>query len=212
MASLFLEKPLKSQLTHLQTRCIHAIIILMKYPWKTKRFYPVLWPAQAISKEQGRVVLPMGRGRASLILPLALPEHSGAVSLGWNHGFELHVCVEVPQAAQAPGAHRATVDLGEIHLAAVSTNTGKALIVTGRGIRSHRDLVGAANMYTLAYGSQAKFPRSFTYLRPGLTRRRSRADTPQRCLSESAAQPLLVEQVSSETGHPADAAQKPVSL
>src|SRR6266571_7266180 len=35
----------------------------MKYPWRTKRFYPVSWPAQAICKQQGRIVLPMGKGR-----------------------------------------------------------------------------------------------------------------------------------------------------
>src|SRR5579864_6448384 len=108
----------------------------MKYPWKTKRFYPVHWPAQAVSKERGRVVLPMGRGRASIVLHLDLPEHSGACTLVWNRGFELHVCIEVPQAKQAPGTNRATVDLGEIHLAAVTTSTGAALVVSGRGIRS----------------------------------------------------------------------------
>jgi putative transposase len=108
----------------------------MKYPWREKRFYPVKWPAQAVSREQGRVVLPMGRGRPSIVLPLDLPENSGACTLVWNTGFELHVCLEVPQAVQVPGDKHATVDLGEIHLAAVTTNTGKAMIVTGRGIRS----------------------------------------------------------------------------
>jgi putative transposase len=330
----------------------------MKYPWRTKRFYPVCWPAQAVSKQKGRVVLPMGKGRKSLVLPLDLPENSGACSLVWNDGFELHVCIEVPQAEQAPGDAQATGDLGEIHLAAVTTNTGQALIVTGRGIRSlkrqrskqlgqlaqkqsrckkysrrwkklqcakrkvasraerrirdlrhkatrqvidfcveqevgtlflgnphgvrtrdcgkhhnqrmslweygkdidyltqkanqahimsftgsergtssqcprcghkhkpkgrnwvcpacsftgHRDLVGSVNMHKLAYGAQVMVPRSFTYLRPGPSRGSSRADTPQRCLSQSASQPLLVEQVSSETGYHADGAQKPIRL
>ena len=108
----------------------------MKYPWRTKRFYPVKWPAQAVSIEQGRVVLPMGKGRESIVLPIELAENSGACSLVWNNGFELHVCVEQSQDENAPGDVHATVDLGEIHLAAVSTNTGQALIVTGRGIRS----------------------------------------------------------------------------
>lgn len=108
----------------------------MKYPWQTKCFYPVHWPAQAVCREKGRVVLPMGRGRKSLVLPSDLPENAGACTLVWNRGFELHVCLEVPQASEAPGSAQATVDLGEIHLAAVTTNTGKALIVTGRGIRS----------------------------------------------------------------------------
>jgi putative transposase len=108
----------------------------MKYPWRAKRFYPVKWPAQAVSVEKGRVVLPMGKGHPSLVLPLALPDNAGACTLVWNRGFELHVCVDVVPAEQAPGTVQATVDLGEIHLAAVATNTGKALIVTGRGIRS----------------------------------------------------------------------------
>ncbi len=108
----------------------------MRYPYKEKQFYPVMWPAQAVSRERGRVVLPMGRGRTSLVLPLDLPENSGACTLVWNNGYELHVCVEAEQAKTAPGDKRATVDLGEIHLAAVTTNTGKALVVTGRGIRS----------------------------------------------------------------------------
>src|SRR5947207_10367562 len=95
----------------------------MKYPWRTKRFYPVAWPAQAVSKEKGRVLLPMGKGRTSLVLPLDLPEKSGACSLLWNDGLELHVCLETTPAEHAPGKVQATVDLGEIHLAAVTTST-----------------------------------------------------------------------------------------
>jgi len=108
----------------------------MKYPWRTKRFYAVKWPAQAVHQQKERVILPMGKGNPSIVLPLDLPDNAGACTLVWNRGFELHVCLEVPQAEAAPGAVQATVDLGEIHLAAVTTNTGKALIVTGRGIRS----------------------------------------------------------------------------
>jgi putative transposase len=327
----------------------------MQYPWRTKRFYPVKWPAQAVHHEKGRVVLPMGKGNPSLVLPITLPENAGACTLVWNRGFELHVCIEVEQASEAPGTVQATVDPGEIHLAAVTTSTSKAMIVTGRGIRSlkrqrsrqlgqlakkqsrctrhsrrwkklqraknrvcrraerrvrdlrhkatrqvidfciknqvgtlfvgnphgirnrdsgrrhngrmaqweygrdldylthkskqariscstgsergtssrcprcghrhkpkgrtwacrvcefrgHRDLVGSVNMHPLAFDTHPKFPRSFTYLRPGPIRTRkrsSRADTPQRYLSESAAQPHVVDVVPLGTGHPADAA------
>src|SRR6266705_2032504 len=79
----------------------------MKYPWRTKRFYPVKWPAQAVSKERGRVVLPMGKGRPSLVLPIELPENSGACTLVWNNGYELHVGLEAPQAEEAPGTVQA---------------------------------------------------------------------------------------------------------
>jgi putative transposase len=91
-----------------------------------------------VSVERGRVALPMGRGRASLVLPLDLPSESGACTLVWNHGFELHVCIEVPQAEHTLGTNRAIVDLGEIHLEAVTTNTGAVLVVSGRGIRSFK--------------------------------------------------------------------------
>ncbi len=108
----------------------------IRYPWKDKRYYPLYWPAQAVSRERGRIVLPMGRGRSSLVFRVSLPEQSGACKLVWNDGYELHVAVPAPVASAAPGAHQATVDLGEIHQAAVTTNTGAALVVSGRGIRS----------------------------------------------------------------------------
>jgi putative transposase len=226
----------------------------MKYPWRTKAFYPVKWPAQAVHKERGRVVLPMGRGRPSLVLPLDLPEQSGACTLVWNRGFELHVCIEVPQAQEVPGTVQATVDLGEIHrrhhngrmaqweygrdINYLTHKSKQARILsftgcergtssrcpvcghkhkpTGRtwacricGGRFHRDLVGSVNMHPLAFGTHPKFPRSFTYLRPGPLRTRkrsSRAGTPQRCLSELAAQPHVADVVPLGTGRPADVA------
>jgi putative transposase len=78
----------------------------------------------------------MGRGRASLVFHVDLPEGSGACKLVWNDGYELHVAVAASRSEAAPGQAQATVDLGEIHQAAVTTNTGAALVVSGRGIRS----------------------------------------------------------------------------
>ena len=108
----------------------------IRSPSKDKRFYPLFWPAQAVSVERGRIVLPMGRGRASLVFKLDLPEHIGGCKLVWKDGYELHVSVPAAPAPAASGAVQATVDLGEIHQAAVTTNTGAALVVSGRGIRS----------------------------------------------------------------------------
>jgi putative transposase len=78
----------------------------------------------------------MGRGRPSLVFKLDLSEQIGACKLVWMDGYELHVSVPSCPAATAPGQAQATVDLGEIHQAAVTTNTGAALVVSGRGIRS----------------------------------------------------------------------------
>jgi putative transposase len=110
----------------------------IRYPYKDKTFYPLMWPAQAISVERGRIVLPLGRGRRSLVFKLDLPERIGGCKLVWNEGYELHVSVPSVPALEPPGAVQATVDLGEIHQAAVSTNTGVALVVSGRGIRSFK--------------------------------------------------------------------------
>jgi len=108
----------------------------IRYPYKDKTCYPLFWPAQAVSVERGRIVLPMGRGRPSLVFKLDLPEHIGACKLVWKEGYELHVSVPVSPAETAPGQAHATVDLGEIHQAAITTTTGAALVVSGRGIRS----------------------------------------------------------------------------
>src|SRR5215475_2756995 len=86
----------------------------IRYPSKDKRFFPLYWPAQAVSVERGRIVLPMGRGRPSLVFKLDLPEHIGACKLVWKDGYELHVSVPVSPAETAPGQAHATVDLGEI--------------------------------------------------------------------------------------------------
>ena len=113
----------------------------MRYPWKEKRFYPLMWPAQAVHVEATRIVLPMGRGRKSLVIPRpeGFPDDPGGVKVCWNGaGYDLHVAIEAPDEAQSQATNgiHATVDLGEIHQVAIATNTGTALVVSGRGIRS----------------------------------------------------------------------------
>lgn len=112
----------------------------IRYPWRDKLFYPLMWPAQAMSIDGNRIVLPMGRGRSSIILPR--PEwlkKATSCKLVWNGVHdELHVVVESTVAEIAPGMAHATIDLGQIHLATVVTNTGQALIISGRGIRSKK--------------------------------------------------------------------------
>ncbi len=81
------------------------------------------------------------------------------------------------------------------------------------GFKGHWDLVGSVNMHRLAFGEQMKFPRSFTYLRPGMSRKSSsRADTPLCCLSESVPQPHVSDVVPTGADYRTDVAQKPVTL
>ncbi|HLI06288.1 MAG TPA: zinc ribbon domain-containing protein [Ktedonobacteraceae bacterium] len=126
------------------------------------------------------------------------------------HSQSVQMIVRASQAEQSPGTIQATVDLGEIHLAAVKNRNWACRAC---GFTGHRDLVGSVNMHHLAFGTHPQFPRCFTYLRPGVSRSRSsRADTPPCCLSQSAAQARLAEPLSSETAYTTDDAQKPISL
>ena len=112
----------------------------VRYPYKEKRFYPLLWPAQVMALDGDRIILPMGRGRKSIVLPRPewLTKPAGCEII-WNRiGYELHVTAEVEIADPSKKNVNATVDLGQIHQCAVTTDTGKGLIVSGRGIRPEK--------------------------------------------------------------------------
>lgn len=115
----------------------------LRYPYRAKEFFPLFWPAQAVSYNaaERRLLLPMGRGRKSFVFHLGLGFEPGSVKLVWNDGYELHIARSIEAATEPPGPNRACVDLGEIHLAAVVTDAGKALVVSGRGIRSDKRLL-----------------------------------------------------------------------
>ena len=109
----------------------------IRYPWKDKRYYPLLWPEQALAIQGNHLVLPMGRGRASIVLPKPADFVAGSCKLIWNGAEnELHVSIETPVQPKIDSDVVATVDLGQIHQCAITTNTGQALIVSGRGQRS----------------------------------------------------------------------------
>lgn len=113
----------------------------IRYPYKDKAFYPLMWPAQAMRLEEKRIVLPMGRGRPSLTLPkpewLDQPRACKVIWNGLHHELHISITEDTEEAPLfEPTNRHATVDLGQIHQAAVATNDGDALIVSGRGIRS----------------------------------------------------------------------------
>lgn len=110
-----------------------------KYPWHDKRYYPLLWPVQAVAVTEAHIILPMGRGRASIVLSKPEGFVPGACKLVWNGSAnELHVSVEVAVNAPVVSDVTATVDLGQIHQCAVVTSSGEALVVSGRGQRSEK--------------------------------------------------------------------------
>jgi putative transposase len=122
-----------------QTRKNKKIDKRRRYPWKEKKFMPILWPAQAMSISGNKVILPMGRGRKNLVFdkPDWLKEKAPSKII-WNSGYEWHITIEKPNKCKSDIVQEkpAAIDLGQIHLGAVVTETGESVIVSGREIRS----------------------------------------------------------------------------
>jgi hypothetical protein len=165
----------------------------MRYPYKTKKYMTLQWPAQAVSRRGKCLVLPMGRGRKPLIFRLKLPQEIGAVSLVWKAGYELHVSVPVSLAPQGLlsqweyGQDKAYLQQ-KCARAGIVSFTGdergtssrcpkcqRRQKVRGRNwvcknpqcaFGGHRDLVGSLNMHRLAFGQAMAYPSQITYLRP----------------------------------------------
>jgi len=113
----------------------------IRYPYKEKKFFTLSFPQQALKYERDaqRLILPMGRGNPSLVLTgIELPEKFGGCRIVWNGTYhELHISrYYEPIIIELDPEIAACIDLGQIHQGAIVTNTGEALIVIGRGIRS----------------------------------------------------------------------------
>ncbi len=89
----------------------------MKYPCRTKGYFTLMWPAQAASIKGNRVILPMGRGRKSIVLKgIDMPDGAGACKMVWRGGYELHV-----SRGRTPTTHTNTdgADSLTVHVASI---------------------------------------------------------------------------------------------
>ena len=105
-----------------------------------------MWPEQAMKIEKERILLPMGRGRKTLILPMNTENiEKGACKIVWRNGYELHLAFHAEESEKVESfVAKATVDLGQIHLAAAFTSEGKSLVVSGREIRAQKRQINKA--------------------------------------------------------------------
>lgn len=113
----------------------------IRYPYREKRYFPVMWPRQAMAVYEKKIVLPMGRGRKSVVIPRPdeMPDEGAASKIVWNKtGYEFHWVLETEDHPMVEEGNLATVDLGQIHQAAIATNTGGGAVISGRGIRSEK--------------------------------------------------------------------------
>ncbi len=122
-----------TELGHVQTQ----------YPHHSKAYQTVIWKDQALTiLPSGELRLPTGAQRSPLLLPLPAEYHAAnlrRVELTWraNH-YELCLTLDTGAALPPPrvDGEIAGVDLGEVHVAAVTTTKRHALVVSGRQLRA----------------------------------------------------------------------------
>jgi putative transposase len=117
-----------------------------RYPYHPKKYQTVVWKKKAIHFMNGKLLLSNGKNNPPLALPLPseyLDVDIRKAELTWRAGrYEL--CLTIDTALANPphkeSGQMAGVDLGEVNIAAVAMEAGKALVVSGRALRSVKRL------------------------------------------------------------------------
>jgi putative transposase len=113
------------------------------YPHHPKPYQTVIWKDQALTiLPSGELRLPTGGQRPPLLLPLPAEYQTANLrraELTWRADhYELCLTLEIgePLPSPLPAGAVAGIDLGEVHIAAVTTTNRHALVVSGRQVRS----------------------------------------------------------------------------
>ena len=111
----------------------------LRPPYKQKRYFKVQWKSSAIKlRDDGVLRLSNGRGEDPVLIDWPSDREPKRVEIGWDGDqYELRCQYEVRETEEPKGNGIAGIDLGEIHLAAVYTDSGSFLF-NGRELRSLR--------------------------------------------------------------------------
>jgi putative transposase len=117
------------------------------YPCHPKQHQTVVWKEAAIHwTEDGRLLLSNGRNAPALSLPVPGEYRSAdlrIVELTWRADhYELYLTLDtgIENPPSKESGQTAGVDLGEVNIAAVATEAGDTLVVSGRALRSAKQL------------------------------------------------------------------------
>jgi putative transposase len=107
----------------------------------------VVWKASAIHwTDRGQLLLSNGKRTQSLVLPLAgeyVDKEIRKIELTWR-ADHYELCLTIDTGLEDPPEKEhgqvAGVDLGEVNIAAVATEAGDTLVVSGRALRSVKRL------------------------------------------------------------------------
>ncbi|MCX6082149.1 MAG: transposase [Chloroflexi bacterium] len=118
-----------------------------RYPYHPKKYQTVTWKELAIHwTGDGKLLLSNGKSTPALVLPMSneyLDVDLCRVELTWR-ADHYEVCLTIDTGLVSPplkeNGQIAGVDLGEINIAAVCTESGDALVVSGRALRSVKQI------------------------------------------------------------------------
>jgi putative transposase len=121
--------------------------VTARYPYREKKYQTVIWKESALRwRPDGHLSLSNQRGTQPLVL--SLPEkYCGTdfrkAELTWR-ADHYELCVTIDSGIEMVEPRQeglfAGGDLGEIHIAAVATEKGDTLLVSGRALRSSKQL------------------------------------------------------------------------
>ena len=118
-----------------------------RYPYHPKKYQTVVWKQEAIHRmDNGQLLLSNGKNNAPLVLAVPqeyLSANIRKTELTWRADhYELCLTLDTGIVNPPPNesGQIAGIDLGEVNIAAVITETGNALVVGGRALRSVKRL------------------------------------------------------------------------
>ena len=118
-----------------------------RYPYHPKKYQTVVWKAEAIHRmDSGQLLLSNGKNHTSLVLSVPqeyLSANIRRAELTWR-ADHYELCLTIDTGMVNPplkeSGQIAGVDLGEVNIAAVATEAGDTLVVSGRALRSVKRL------------------------------------------------------------------------
>lgn len=118
-----------------------------RYPYRPKKYQTVVWKKESIHfLDRNKLLLSNGRNNTPLVLSIPseyLEADIRKAELTWRADhYELCLTIDTGLVNPPPkeSGQLAGVDLGEVNIAAVATEAGNALVVSGRALRSAKRL------------------------------------------------------------------------
>jgi len=109
---------------------------------RQKQWNKICWKSYAIKlRNDGMLRLSCGRGNDPILIDWPVDKEPVFVEIGWNRGYEVRATYKVKPENRTTGNKIAGIDLGEKHIAAVSTGEDCFLFNGGklRGLRHHQN-------------------------------------------------------------------------